>query len=78
MSVTRHSLEFHQDLFDPSQEFYGADPKCSPDYGRIINQRHFSRVMGLMEGYAPVVGGQSDASQRYIGRKLQRGKEVLC
>uniref|UniRef100_A0A8C2XDV2 Aldehyde dehydrogenase n=1 Tax=Cyclopterus lumpus TaxID=8103 RepID=A0A8C2XDV2_CYCLU len=48
------------------REFYGADPKCSPDYGRIINQHHFSRVMGLMEGYTPVVGGQSDASQRYI------------
>ncbi|XP_031728313.1 aldehyde dehydrogenase family 3 member A2a isoform X3 [Anarrhichthys ocellatus] len=47
-------------------EFYGADPKCSPDYCRIINQRHFIRVMGLMEGYTPVVGGQSDASQRYI------------
>uniref|UniRef100_A0A667XGG0 Aldehyde dehydrogenase n=1 Tax=Myripristis murdjan TaxID=586833 RepID=A0A667XGG0_9TELE len=47
-------------------EFYGADPKCSPDYGRIINQRHFSRIMGLMEGYTAVLGGQSDASQRYI------------
>uniref|UniRef100_G3PJS3 Aldehyde dehydrogenase n=1 Tax=Gasterosteus aculeatus aculeatus TaxID=481459 RepID=G3PJS3_GASAC len=47
-------------------EFYGADPKSSPDYGRIINQRHFLRVMGLMEGYTPVVGGQNDASQRYI------------
>uniref|UniRef100_A0A671VAA4 Aldehyde dehydrogenase n=1 Tax=Sparus aurata TaxID=8175 RepID=A0A671VAA4_SPAAU len=47
-------------------EFYGADPKCSADYGRIINQHHFNRVMSLMEGYTPVVGGQSDASQRYI------------
>uniref|UniRef100_A0A673BIM0 Aldehyde dehydrogenase n=1 Tax=Sphaeramia orbicularis TaxID=375764 RepID=A0A673BIM0_9TELE len=47
-------------------EFYGADPKCSPDYGRIINQRHFSRIMSLMEGYTPVIGGQTDASQRYI------------
>lgn len=69
---TAQRWEFHQGLsffFIPSQEFYGADPKCSPDYGRIINQRHFSRVMGLMEGYTPVVGGQSDASQRYIGRE---------
>lgn len=57
-------------MFDLPQEFYGADPKCSPDYGRIINQRHFNRIMGLMEGYTPVVGGQSDASQRYIGRKM--------
>uniref|UniRef100_A0A673BEV8 Aldehyde dehydrogenase, dimeric NADP-preferring-like n=1 Tax=Sphaeramia orbicularis TaxID=375764 RepID=A0A673BEV8_9TELE len=48
------------------REFYGADPKCSPDYGRIINQRHFSRIMSLMEGYTPVIGGQTDASQRYI------------
>ncbi|XP_026150176.1 aldehyde dehydrogenase, dimeric NADP-preferring-like isoform X2 [Mastacembelus armatus] len=47
-------------------EFYGADPKSSPDYGRIINQRHFNRIMSLMEGYTPVVGGQSDAPQRYI------------
>lgn len=28
--------------------------------------------MSLMEGYSPVIGGQSDASQRYIGRKLKR------
>ncbi|XP_059930764.1 aldehyde dehydrogenase, dimeric NADP-preferring-like [Gadus macrocephalus] len=47
-------------------EFYGADPKCSADYGRIINPRHFNRVMNLMEGYTAVLGGQSDASQRYI------------
>lgn len=58
-------------LVDPSQEFYGADPKCSADYGRIINQHHFNRVMSLMEGYTPVVGGQSDASQRYIGKRTQ-------
>uniref|UniRef100_A0A673W594 Aldehyde dehydrogenase n=1 Tax=Salmo trutta TaxID=8032 RepID=A0A673W594_SALTR len=47
-------------------EFYGPDPKSSPDYGRIINQRHFNRVMTLLEGYTATVGGQSDASQRYI------------
>ncbi|XP_056139067.1 aldehyde dehydrogenase, dimeric NADP-preferring-like [Lampris incognitus] len=47
-------------------EFYGADPKCSADYGRIINRHHFNRVMNLMEGYTAVLGGQSDASQCYI------------
>ncbi|XP_061638040.1 aldehyde dehydrogenase, dimeric NADP-preferring-like isoform X2 [Phyllopteryx taeniolatus] len=47
-------------------EFYGPDPKSSPDYGRIINHTHFNRIVGLMEGYAPVLGGQCDASQRYI------------
>ncbi|XP_077594003.1 aldehyde dehydrogenase, dimeric NADP-preferring-like [Stigmatopora nigra] len=47
-------------------EFYGPDPKSSPDYGRIINQTHFKRLVGLMEGYTPVLGGQCDPSQRYI------------
>ena len=70
MSMKLHGPEFHGHLFT-HQEFYGADPKCSADYGRIINQRHFNRVMSLMEGYTPVVGGQSDASQRYIGMKTQ-------
>ncbi|KAG9340548.1 hypothetical protein JZ751_021370, partial [Albula glossodonta] len=48
------------------QEFYGEDPKTSPDYGRIINQRHFSRVMALLEGCTVAFGGDSDQSQRYI------------
>ncbi|KAM6946068.1 aldehyde dehydrogenase, dimeric NADP-preferring-like [Aplochiton taeniatus] len=47
-------------------EFYGADTKSSPDYGRIINLRHFHRVMSLIEGYTAVLGGQSDPSQCYI------------
>ncbi|XP_061924403.1 aldehyde dehydrogenase, dimeric NADP-preferring-like isoform X2 [Entelurus aequoreus] len=47
-------------------EFYGPDPKSSPDYGRLVNQEHYTRVLGLMEGYAPVLGGQTDASERYI------------
>lgn len=29
-------------------EFYGEDPKASPDFGRIINDRHFERVCKLL------------------------------
>ncbi|KAG7484096.1 hypothetical protein MATL_G00045380 [Megalops atlanticus] len=47
-------------------EFYGDDPKTSPDYGRIINKRHFSRVISLLEGTAVALGGESDESQCYI------------
>ncbi|CAB1349330.1 unnamed protein product, partial [Coregonus sp. 'balchen'] len=46
--------------------FMGLTPNPPPDYGRIINQRHFNRVMALLDGYTAAVGGQSDASQRYI------------
>ncbi|XP_019904716.2 aldehyde dehydrogenase, dimeric NADP-preferring-like isoform X3 [Esox lucius] len=58
-------------------EFYGPDPKSSPDYGRIINQRHFNRVMALLEGYTAAVGGQSDASQRYIGTQTNSAPTVV-
>ena len=30
-------------------------------------------MMNLMEGYTAVLGGQSDASQRYIGKGRRRG-----
>jgi aldehyde dehydrogenase (NAD+) len=46
-------------------EFYGADPKASPDFPRIISDRHFERVKKLIEGEV-VAGGQTDASQKYI------------
>ncbi|XP_061074256.1 aldehyde dehydrogenase family 3 member A2-like [Conger conger] len=48
------------------QEFYTDDPKAFPDYGRIINLRHFSRLTGLMQGSTVALGGESDESQLYI------------
>ncbi|XP_068601209.1 aldehyde dehydrogenase family 3 member A2-like [Brachionichthys hirsutus] len=48
------------------KEFYTDDPKAFEDYGRIVNQQHFERVMALMEGSTVAVGGESDASQCYI------------
>ncbi|XP_063349846.1 aldehyde dehydrogenase family 3 member A2-like [Pelmatolapia mariae] len=48
------------------KEFYTDDPKTFEDYGRIINKRHFKRIMALMEGSTVVVGGDSDESQCYI------------
>lgn len=53
--------------FQTLQEFYTDNPKTFEDYGRIINQRHFKRVMALMEGSTVAVGGDSDESQCYIG-----------
>ena len=46
--------------------FYGEDIKNNPDFGRIINQRHFKRLQGLMTGEKIVFGGETDESQRYI------------
>ncbi|KAJ8275515.1 hypothetical protein COCON_G00072670 [Conger conger] len=54
------------------QEFYGDDPVTSPDYGRIINVRHFRRVLALLEGSEIALGGQSEESQRYIAPTVLR------
>ncbi|KAI1902876.1 hypothetical protein AGOR_G00020820 [Albula goreensis] len=54
------------------QEFYGNDPLTSPDYVRIINERHFKRVVGLMEGNEVAIGGTTDQSQRYIAPTVLR------
>lgn len=51
------------------QEFYTNDPKTFIDYGRIINQWHFKRIMALMEGSTVAIGAGHDESQCYIGEK---------
>jgi len=62
--------EFEQVLVDTLQEFYGDDPGQSPDLGRMINDRHFERVAGLIDKAKVLVGGETDAGQRYIAPTL--------
>ncbi|XP_066221062.1 aldehyde dehydrogenase, dimeric NADP-preferring-like [Saccopteryx leptura] len=53
-------------LIKAVKEFYGEDAQKSRDYGRMINDRHFQRVMGLIEGQKVAYGGTGDAATRYI------------
>ena len=48
-------------------EFYGTDPRMSPDYARIVNQRHFERLVNLLDQGDIVIGGDTDPSENYIG-----------
>lgn len=54
------------------QEFYTDDPKTCPDYGRIINQRHFRRIMAMLADSTVAVGGDNDESDCYIGKKQKK------
>jgi len=47
-------------------EFYGEDPSKSPDYGRIVSDRHHARLVGLLESGEVYYGGQHDATDRYL------------
>ena len=46
--------------------FFGNDIKNNPDFGRIVNQRHFERLLKLMTDGTIVFGGETDESQRFI------------
>lgn len=41
---------------------YGADPLADPSYGKIVNQKHFDRLLGLLDPDKVAAGGQSDPS----------------
>ncbi|MGW1208563.1 aldehyde dehydrogenase family protein [Streptomyces sp. NPDC002499] len=45
---------------------FGADPKESGAYSRIINERHFDRLSGLLDSGRVVLGGDNDRSVKYI------------
>ena len=45
---------------------YGDDPKRSPDFARIVNERHFRRVAGYLGAGRVAFGGDTDADQRYV------------
>jgi aldehyde dehydrogenase (NAD+) len=54
------------------REFYGDDPKQSPDYARIVNERHFDRLHELLDDGELVVGGGVNRQERYIAPTVMR------
>jgi aldehyde dehydrogenase (NAD+) len=50
--------------------FYGTDVKASPDYSRIIAERHFDRLTALMEDGTVLAGGETDRETRFIAPTL--------
>ncbi|MEO1591356.1 MAG: aldehyde dehydrogenase [Cyanobacteria bacterium J06632_22] len=54
--------EFQQVL----TEFFGDDPARSPDLARVVNDRQFDRLTGLLAGETATIGGETDRDSRYI------------
>ncbi len=55
------------------RSFYGEDPQQSPDYPRIVNERHLARLLALLGEGELVTGGQHDARSRYLAPTILRG-----
>ncbi len=50
--------------------FYGDDIASSPDYCRIINDRHHRRLVALLDGQQIAFGGGHDAQTRFLAPTL--------
>ena len=60
--------ELLEEMKSTIRRFYGKDAQQSPDYGRIIADRHFDRLAKiLVQDQAYIVeGGNTDAADKYI------------
>ena len=47
-------------------DFYGEDPRTSPDFGRIVNDAQFQRLAALLRERPVLWGGAMDSTERYI------------
>ncbi|XP_075281765.1 aldehyde dehydrogenase family 3 member B1 [Opisthocomus hoazin] len=47
-------------------EFFGSNPRESPDFGRIVGDKQFRRVRALLCSGRVAIGGQTDEKERYI------------
>lgn len=57
---------FVKELAGQIHQLYGADPLTGPDLPKIINEKHFNRVAGLMGSGKTAVGGRTDPETRRI------------
>lgn len=65
--VQRHLREpFLQALKQNLLKFYGPDPRHSADYGRIVNESHFDRLVSYLANGKIVCGGEHVRDQLYL------------
>ncbi len=58
--------EFIKEVKKQIKKQYGENPLKNPDYGKIINEKHFDRISGLIDKEKLVCGGESDRSTLQI------------
>ena len=64
--------ELVRELGTAIRDFFGDDPKRTPDYARVVSRRHHERLAKLLESGTPAIGGQSDAEECYIAPTVLR------
>jgi aldehyde dehydrogenase (NAD+) len=59
-----------QEIVRAVEAFYGKEPIRDEDYGRIVNERHYRRLIGYLEDGRIVYGGQTDEAKLKISPTL--------
>ena len=52
--------QFVKEVCEQIKKQYGENPLSNPDYGKIINQKHFERLCGLIDFEKVVIGGEAN------------------
>ena len=63
---TKQKDVFIEKMIRTIYSFYGEDPMTSPDYARIVNERHFTRLVALMRNGRILYGGKYLSNDLYI------------
>lgn len=59
-------------LVDAVRDLYGTAIERNSDYGRIIDERHFDRLVSYLDDGDVVFGGETDRAQKYIAPTILR------
>ncbi|MEO8771415.1 MAG: aldehyde dehydrogenase [Ferruginibacter sp.] len=62
--------EFIHEIKKVLKQFFGEDAKASDNYGKIINERQFDRIVKYFDDGKTIIGGRVDRSKLYIEPSL--------
>jgi len=68
----RVEAKFADYLVEAIEQFYGTDPISSPDYGSIVNEKHYNRLMNLIDVRKTYYGGVTDPARLKISPTIMR------
>lgn len=68
----RVEAKFAEYLVEAIESCYGTDPISSPDYGCIVNEKHYARLMNLIDIRKTYYGGVTDPARLKISPTILR------
>lgn len=65
--------ELTREIVREIERQFGKEPLKNPEYGRIVNEKHFNRIQKLIDGRKVVTGGEWDAQTLKIAPTVMTG-----